>query len=105
MNDTSRQIFALLSFLVTGAIIALLIGHAQATGQLLVAGIGGFNTLLNTIENPGGSSSSLGSTLTDFGSALTGVGNLATGINNLTTSIGGIGGSSGGSAGGDFGGG
>lgn len=105
MNDVSRQFFALLSFLVAGSIVALLIGHAQATGQLLSAGLGGFNTLLNTIENPGaGSSSTLGGSVTSAGNILSGVGNLAAGIGNLGSGIGSFN-SGAGSGGGDFGGG
>lgn len=89
MNDVTRQIFALLSFIVGGAILALLVGHAQQTTQLLQGGLGGFNTLLNTIENPQGATTGLGSTLSSIGSTLTGIGNLGAGVTNLTNSLGG----------------
>lgn len=36
--------------------VALLIGHYQGTVAVIQAGTTGFNTLLNTVENPSGSS-------------------------------------------------
>lgn len=101
MNDISRQFFALLSFLVAGSIVALLIGHAQATGQLLSAGLGGFNTLLNTIENPGAGTSSSAFGM-NTGNIIGGVGNLASGVGNLVSGVGSIF-NPGGGSGGDFG--
>jgi hypothetical protein len=97
MGDTQRQIFALLSFIVGGAIVALLVGHASQTSQLLTGGLGGFNTLLNTIENPQGGSASLGttgSTLSGIGTGLQGTASLVTGLGNLGSAIGNLGGGS-----------
>jgi hypothetical protein len=40
------------------AFAALLIGHASQTGQLIQAGTGGFDTLLNTVELGGAGTTS-----------------------------------------------
>jgi hypothetical protein len=86
LNDATRQLFALASFIVGGAIIALLVGHATQTGQLVTASLGGFNTLINTLENPQAGTSTLGSTTlsgSTIGSTLTGIGNLTNSLSNL----------------------
>jgi len=66
------QFWKLLTLIVIVAFAALLVGHAQQTGTVVQAGLGGINTLLNTVENPGTASTS--SSLTNLSSTLNNLG-------------------------------
>jgi hypothetical protein len=49
-NDFLKDITGIVTLLIGVALIALLVGHANATGSLIAASTAGLNTLLNTVE-------------------------------------------------------
>jgi hypothetical protein len=49
-NDFLKDITGIVTLLIGVALIALLVGHANATGSLITASTSGLNTLLNTVE-------------------------------------------------------
>ncbi len=53
--DWAKDITNIAVLFITVAALALIVSHAQGTATVLGAGIGGFNNLLSTVENPGSS--------------------------------------------------
>lgn len=54
--DWAKDLTNIAVLFITVAALALIVSHASGTSQVLGAGIGGFNQLLSTVENPGMSS-------------------------------------------------
>jgi len=53
LNDLTKDIFGLLTLFVMVALVALLVGHAAATGSLVQVSGDEFNQALNTVELSG----------------------------------------------------
>ena len=52
MASFSQDATEILTVLIGGSLLALLVGHAAGASSLISSGLGGFNTLLTTLENP-----------------------------------------------------
>ena len=52
--DWAKDLTNIAVLFITVAALALIVSHASGTATVLNSGIGGFNTLLQTVENPGG---------------------------------------------------
>jgi len=55
MGEVGRGIFGIMALFIGVAFAALLVGHASGTSQVIKAGGGVFNQLLQTVELAGGS--------------------------------------------------